>query len=75
MSKKLPEPADELRANCHELCQDVIDHLKLLRDYATTPGNTWLAQGELSRVGATISQIDSVLEQIKLAETDSATSR
>ncbi len=59
---------EKLRAECIELCSDTTEHIKLLRDYATTPGNAWLAKGELSKITGLVSDLDTLLEQIKRAE-------
>ena len=61
-------PSDELRAQCLELVSEMTDQLKLLRDYATTPGDAWLAKGELNKLNSAVSEMDSLLEQIKQAD-------
>ena len=67
MKSTSSKPSDKLRAECLELSATLIDHVKLLRDYATTPGNAWLAKGELSKVSTLTSELSELLEQ--LAET------
>lgn len=59
------EPLDTLQTECIDICSDATDHIKLLRDYATTPGNAWLAKGELSKLNGLMSDLDSLLDQIK----------
>jgi hypothetical protein len=48
-----------------ELCIEINEHINLMRDYATTPGNVWLAKGELNRINELSAQVDRVLEEIK----------
>ncbi len=49
----------------HESCQEMMDHVKLLRDYATTPGNVWLARSELNRIQELAGDIELLLARIK----------
>lgn len=65
-------PLDPLRARCLELCQEVETRAQTLRDYATTPGNAWLAKGELQAISQLVSDLETVLEQIKQADEASA---
>ena len=60
--------ADQLRAQCLEMTVETSEHLKLLRDYASTPGNAWLAKSELAKVGNLVSELDHLLELIKQAD-------
>jgi gamma-glutamylcyclotransferase (GGCT)/AIG2-like uncharacterized protein YtfP len=60
--------ADSLRAECYEWTTEATKHLKLLRDYAATPGNAWLAKGELSKISTIVGELDRMLEEIKQAD-------
>lgn len=68
---KQPQPADPLRAHCLELCQEMAAKVTATRDYALTPGNAWLAKAELQQLAQIISELESLLEQIKQADTGS----
>lgn len=48
-----------------ELCEQMVTHIKLLRDYATTPDNVWLARGELNQINELSGQAEELLQQIK----------
>ncbi|HTB48759.1 MAG TPA: hypothetical protein VK712_01615 [Verrucomicrobiae bacterium] len=61
-------PTDPLRAQLHEYIHDLEHRLAQLRDFATTPGNTWLAKGELQAIMNQLSDLESLLEDIKLAD-------
>lgn len=65
MAAKPQSPADPLRGQIIELCHKLEERAATLRDYATTPGNTWLAKGELQAITQLISEIDHLLDQIK----------
>jgi hypothetical protein len=49
-------------------CATLNEHVKLLRDYATTPGNGWLARSELTQIQELVTQIEQLLNQLKDAE-------
>jgi len=57
--------ADELRSRIAERCQQLATHLTLLRDYATTPHNVWLARGELNKISEQVGELESLLAQLK----------
>ncbi len=61
-------PTDPLRARLLELTEDISDHTSGLRDFATTPGNAWLAKGELQQLMTLLSDMESLLEDIKQAD-------
>ncbi len=61
------ESIDDLRAECIALCAKIEEHLKLLRDYATTPGDVWLAKGELTKINGLSGEMDALLAKIKRA--------
>jgi len=56
---------DPLRVQLLEMIEEITDRSARLRDYATTPGNAWLAQTELLAVGQLISELEALLEEIK----------
>lgn len=59
---------EDLRAHCLDVIVEVNDHIKLLRDYAVTPGNSWLARNELQRVAALMSDLEASIDAIKKQE-------
>jgi hypothetical protein len=56
---------DPLRARLDELTQKINDHTTQLRDFAMVPGNAWLAKGELQELTTVLSDLESLLEDIK----------
>lgn len=58
-------PADPLRVQLLELTEQITDHAAQLRDFATTPGNAWLAKGELQTLTTLLSDMETLLEDIK----------
>jgi len=56
---------DPLRVQLLEMIEEITDRSAQLRDYATTPGNAWLAQSELLAIGQLISELEALLEDIK----------
>lgn len=58
-------PADPLRARLLELTEEIIQRTAQLRDFAITPGNAWLAKGELQTLSTLLSDMESLLEDIK----------
>jgi hypothetical protein len=72
MKSSLGSPLDPLRVRCLELCQAIEARAQTLRDYATTPGNAWLAKGELQAISQLVSDLETILEQIKQADEASA---
>ena len=56
---------DPLRVRLLEMSEEITDRMAKLRDYATTPGNAWLAQSELLSIGQMISELETLLEEIK----------
>ena len=59
---------DPLRARILELTQDLNEKVTTLRDYATTPGNAWLAKGEIQSISAMLSDIETIVDEIKSSE-------
>ncbi|HUC87158.1 MAG TPA: hypothetical protein VMR75_02435 [Candidatus Saccharimonadales bacterium] len=64
----MSEPADLLRGQIIEHCEQLIQHIKLLRDYATTPDNVWLARGELNQINERVGEVEALLAQLKEAD-------
>ncbi len=58
---------DKNQAELLELCQDLTEHVKLLRDFAVNPGSTWLARHELSKASQLLGEIETVLTNIEAA--------
>lgn len=58
-------PTDPLRVRLLELTEEIELHTTQLRDFATSPGNTWLAKGELQTLTSLLSDMESLLEDIK----------
>ncbi len=58
-------PIDPLRAELLEAIQILTDRTTQLRDYGTTPGNAWLAKGELQAISLVMSDLETILEAIK----------
>lgn len=58
-------PTDPLRTRLHDLTAEIETRLAHLRDFASSPGNTWLARGELQHLMALLSDMESLLEDIK----------
>lgn len=48
-----------------ELTEQLEKHLKLLRDYAASPGDLWLARGELSKANAMLAEAGKILNDIE----------
>lgn len=63
-------PTDPLRARLLELTDEITEHTAGLRDFATTPGNAWLAKGELQQLMSLLSDMESLLEDIKQADAE-----
>jgi hypothetical protein len=68
MTKRSSPPTDPLHTRCLELCSQLETHAQRLRDYATTPGNAWLAKGELQTASLLLSELDMLLDEIKTSE-------
>ena len=58
-------PADPLRVHLLELTEEIENHTAQLRDFATTPGNAWLAKSELQLLMGLLSDMETLLEDIK----------
>ena len=63
-----PDPAETARATYLNLSNEMLEHAKLMRDYATTPGNVWLARSELQKIMQLATEMETILQEIKQAE-------
>ncbi|HSX14757.1 MAG TPA: hypothetical protein VLE72_02500 [Candidatus Saccharimonadales bacterium] len=59
---------EDLRSHCLDVVVEINDHMKLLRDYAVSPGNGWLARNELNIVTTLITDLETSIDAIKRAE-------
>jgi hypothetical protein len=64
-------PTDPLRARLLELTELINDHTASLRDFGTTPGNAWLAKGELQQLTTLLADMENLLEEIKQSDAES----
>ena len=62
------QPTDPLRVQLLELTEKIADHTNMLRDFAVSPGNAWLAKGELQTLMGLLSDMETLLEEIKQAD-------
>ena len=56
---------DPLRLKFIEMCEELVQHTQMLRDYTLTPGNLWLAKNELQQVGQNLSDLEQLLVEIR----------
>ncbi len=63
-------PVDPLRTKLLELIQDINDRTAQLREYASNPGDAWLAKSELQSISLLMNDLESLLEQIKQADAE-----
>jgi hypothetical protein len=61
---------ERIRSQIQDLSAELIDQIKLIRDYATTPGNSWLAKNELTRLQSHMTDLEELINQIKDKERD-----
>jgi hypothetical protein len=61
------ESIDDLHTHLIEHCEELMEHVKMLRDYATTPGSVWLARSELARINQLAGEAEQLLAAIKQA--------
>jgi hypothetical protein len=64
-------PTDPLRARLFEITEQVERHTSQIRDFAIAPGNAWLAKSELQSLMSLLSDMESLLEDIKQADSES----
>lgn len=60
--------ADTNRANYLELCEKLIEHSQLMRNFAMKPGNAWLARAELGKITALVVELETTLEEIRKSD-------
>jgi hypothetical protein len=58
-------PPDPLRTQLLEQLELLANRTAQLRDYATVPGNSWLAKSELQQISQLVSELETLLENIK----------
>ncbi len=63
-------PEDRIRAQIQDISAEIVDQIKLIRDYATTPGNSWLAKNELTRLQARMTELEELIDKIKEKDQD-----
>ena len=63
-------PPDPLRARLLELAAEVEQHTAALRDFASSPGNAWLAKSEHQVLMNLLSDLETLLEDIKQADAE-----
>jgi hypothetical protein len=61
-------PVDPLRVRLHDLTETISERVNNLRDFATSPGNAWLAKGELQSLEILLADVAELLEEIKEAD-------
>ena len=64
----MSQAGDTAKSEYLNLCNQLVEHARLMRDYATTPGNTWLAKSELSKIMQLTDELEKLLENIRQAE-------
>ena len=63
-------PIDPLRSQLLEITEDMSNRVTQLRDFASLPGNAWLAKGELEAIAQLTGDLESLLEEIKRADAE-----
>lgn len=63
-------PADPNRTRLLELLEQLQERTNALREYGMTPGNLWLAQGEVQNITQLVNEIDLLLEDIKASDAE-----
>jgi hypothetical protein len=64
-------PTDPLRVRLFEITDQIERHTAQIRDFAVAPGNAWLAKSELQALMSLLSDMESLLEDIKQADSES----
>lgn len=62
------ESVDALHARLIDHCEEMMERVKMLRDYGTTPGSAWLARSELTRLNQLTGEAEQLLSAIKQAD-------
>jgi hypothetical protein len=60
----MKESGNKPQTEIQDKCADLIEHINLMRDFATTPGNGWLAKAELAKINQIIADIDKLLDEV-----------
>ena len=58
-------PTEKAQSQLISTCERMTEHVKMLRDYATTPDNVWLARSELNQITVLAGEMEELLSQIK----------
>jgi hypothetical protein len=66
--KNSAQPGDELRARHLELCSEIIELIQAARNHGLKPGNAWLARSELAKAFGLLTEVDQLLNEIKLSD-------
>ncbi len=56
---------DPERARMLEMLERLSERTGQLREYSMIPGDAWLAKGELGNISQMVSELETLLEQIK----------
>jgi hypothetical protein len=65
------QPADPLRARLFDLIAAIEQRTATMRDFAATPGSAWLAKNELQALMSLLSDLDTLIEDIKQSDAES----
>lgn len=57
--------AELLQRDIQELAQTAIEHLKMVRDYSSSPQDVWLARMELNRIQELTAELEQQLTKLK----------
>ncbi len=68
MTMKTDPKADALRAEYLQVCEQLMNHVQSMRNYAMKPGNAWLARAELSKITGLTAEVEGLIDQIKQAD-------
>jgi hypothetical protein len=63
-------PPDPLRVQLLEITEQLTQRVATLRDFANVPGNAWLAKNELQQITGLISDLETLLGDIKQADAE-----
>lgn len=65
------QPVDPLRAKLFDLISTIELRTATTRDFAATPGSAWLAKNELTSLMTLLSDLETLLEDIKQSDAES----
>lgn len=60
MKKKSPAAG-----RIYDECERGANHLRLLRDFTSQPGNVWLARGEVTKLAQVVANLEQLLDDLK----------